>query len=366
MSGVILLVDDEPLVTEGLSRALFAEPLRFLTANSARQAIEILEAEQVDVIVSDECMPEVSGSELLCEVRRRFPDVVRIILTGQSDLDSTIRAINQAAVFRYLRKPCSPQRVAAAIREALGTQGSESAARELHDAFDTALATMDLALQPIVGALDGRTVGAEVLCRPRHPRFPGVLHLLATAERLQREPDLDRAVFERVRSIRTALSPDIDLFVNIHPRSLGDPSLLDDRSPLAPILSGTVIEVTERALITESLELHEAMAMVRSRGARIALDDLGAGHAGLAAVASLCPEVIKLDMSLIRGIDTSEVRSGIVASMVEMSRRLGARLVAEGVETPAERARVVDLGCDLLQGYLLGRPAPLADFLNNR
>ena len=96
---------------------------------------------------------------------------------------------------------------------------------------------------------------------------------------------------------------------------------------------------------------------LRGLGYRIAVDDLGAGYAGLASFARLRPDVVKLDMSLVRALDTDPIRRKLVGSLTRASHDLGIQVVAEGIETEAERDAVAALEVDLLQGYLLGRPA---------
>lgn len=117
--STVLFVDDEPHLIEAMRNSLRKEPYKILIANSAREALETLEANHVDVVVSDEQMPGMSGSELLSEVRQRFPDTVRIILTGQASLEAAIRAINGGEIYRFLTKPCAPVDVAQTLRQAL-------------------------------------------------------------------------------------------------------------------------------------------------------------------------------------------------------------------------------------------------------
>jgi EAL domain-containing protein (putative c-di-GMP-specific phosphodiesterase class I) len=118
-----------------------------------------------------------------------------------------------------------------------------------------------------------------------------------------------------------------------------------------------ILEVTERSSFARVPELRDRIKVLRELGYRIAVDDLGAGYAGLTSFAALEPEVVKLDMALVRGVDHEPIKRRLVGSMARLCRELGILVVAEGVETPAERDVLVDLGCDLLQGYLFGRPA---------
>ncbi len=115
----VLFVDDEPLVTQALKRALHKEPYRVLSAQSAAAALDILAAQPVDVVISDEMMPGMLGSEFLALVCREYPDTVRIILTGHANLQSALRAINEGQVYRFLTKPCGELELSVTLRQAL-------------------------------------------------------------------------------------------------------------------------------------------------------------------------------------------------------------------------------------------------------
>ncbi len=110
-------------------------------------------------------------------------------------------------------------------------------------------------------------------------------------------------------------------------------------------------------------DLRERIKALRALGYRLAIDDLGAGYAGLTSFTALEPDVVKLDMALVRRCDSEPMKQQLIRSMTSLCRELGALVVAEGIETPAERDTVAGLGCDLLQGYLLGRPGETADLV---
>lgn len=116
---VVLLLDDEPNVTAGLKRALHGDPWKIHTAATVGGAFDILAREPVDVIVSDERMPGMSGSQFLTEVRKKYPNTIRMILSGQADLEAAVRAINEGEVYRFLLKPCNPAELRITIRQAL-------------------------------------------------------------------------------------------------------------------------------------------------------------------------------------------------------------------------------------------------------
>jgi two-component system probable response regulator PhcQ len=129
--ATILLVDDEPNVTHALKRALRQERYEFLIATSAAGAQELLERQHVDVVVSDEQMPGMSGSEFLSRVRKQFPHTIRIILSGQASLEAAVRAINEGEVYRIFLKPCNPTDLGVTIQQALSHKRLEEQSRRL-------------------------------------------------------------------------------------------------------------------------------------------------------------------------------------------------------------------------------------------
>jgi EAL domain-containing protein (putative c-di-GMP-specific phosphodiesterase class I) len=117
-----------------------------------------------------------------------------------------------------------------------------------------------------------------------------------------------------------------------------------------------ILEVTERASLEGIDDLPRRIKTLRSLGYRVAIDDLGAGYAGLTSFAVLEPDVVKLDMALVRGADQEPIKRKLIHSITTLCKELKILVVAEGVETEAERRTMAELGCDLLQGFLLGRP----------
>lgn len=130
----ILFVDDEPNVTAALKRALRREPYEVRSAVSAEEGMKILEREEIDVIVSDEQMPGMPGSEFLAQVRCKYPRTIRMILTGQASIEAAIRAINEGEVYRFFTKPCNEVDLKVTIRQALHQRDLASQSRRLLDA----------------------------------------------------------------------------------------------------------------------------------------------------------------------------------------------------------------------------------------
>ena len=115
----VLVVDDQPLILGVLKDILSRGPYTVRTAPSGQDALDLMERESIDVVISDERMPGMQGSEFLTIVRKQYPDTVRIILTGHASVDSAIRAINQGEIFRFLTKPVNSEVLHTAVREAL-------------------------------------------------------------------------------------------------------------------------------------------------------------------------------------------------------------------------------------------------------
>jgi len=117
------------------------------------------------------------------------------------------------------------------------------------------------------------------------------------------------------------------------------------------------LEITERESLRGMVDIMKRIRALKSLGYRIAIDDIGAGYSGLNSFVDWEPDLVKIDMGLIRGIDTCARRKKLVSSLLELARELEIDVVAEGVETEGERDTLVELKCDLLQGYLFCKPS---------
>ena len=115
----LLLVDDEPNLTSALVRSLDRSQFEIFTADSAQKGLMIMAGNEIDVVVSDERMPGMTGSQFLTEVRKKWPNTIRMILSGQADLEAAVRAINEGEVYRFLLKPCHPKELQATILQGL-------------------------------------------------------------------------------------------------------------------------------------------------------------------------------------------------------------------------------------------------------
>jgi EAL domain-containing protein (putative c-di-GMP-specific phosphodiesterase class I) len=224
------------------------------------------------------------------------------------------------------------------------------------DSFSAALDLLWMAYQPLVRWSTRGVFGYEALVRSSHPKLSRPDLLLAAAEQLDRLPDLGRRIREQVVLNTALLPPDLSVFVNLHPSDLLDETLNDPTSVFVMNSGRFVLEITERAHLDDIPDARSRVGALRLSGFRIAIDDLGAGHAGLASISQLEPEIVKLDMSLVRNVHNEPIKARLVRSIVGTCREMGFEIIAEGVETPAERDALAELGCDLMQGYLFARP----------
>lgn len=151
----------------------------------------------------------------------------------------------------------------------------------------------------------------------------------------------------------------LDLSINASPETILDPSFEELLATL-PSVEHLVLEITEHAAVEKYEEIAQRLKPYRDRGLQLAVDDAGAGYASFRHILNLEPDRIKLDMSLTRDIDVDPARRALAAALIHFSADTGSKLVAEGVETAAEAAALIELGVDKAQGYFLGRPMTLA------
>jgi EAL domain-containing protein (putative c-di-GMP-specific phosphodiesterase class I) len=367
----ILVVDDEPELLRGVCRGLKLQGYSVTEARSGEEAVQHLSKRAFDVVVSDIVMPGMGGIQLLKEIRQHDLHVPVVLMTGAPAVSTAVQALEYGA-FHYLTKPVESEaldtvvqkavrmhrmaRVKQQAAELLGHAGALGTDRAgLEASFDRAMQSMWMAYHPIVDFNAKTVFGYEALLRSTEPSLPHPGAVIDAAMRLGRIESLGRAI----RSLAAQpIPPDQDfaLFVNLHVTDLTDPALSDPESPLSKIAHRVVLEITERSSLDEVKDARRRVAALREMGFRIAVDDLGAGYAGLSSFTLLEPEIVKLDMSLIRDIHITSTKQKVVRSMTTLSKDMGMTVVAEGVETREERDCLVELGCDLLQGFLFAKP----------
>lgn len=370
LSGVrILVVDDEVSVARAVGRTLRGAGAAVDETYGIHDARLRLREGAYAIVVTDIDLAGDDGVDLLRAARLADPDTAVVLMTGKPELRSAVEAVNFGA-HRYLVKPLSTNDIRSCAREALTTHRASRLRREAlallgalrhppvlpTDAgqLNRALATLHMVYQPIVGPDGGKALAYEALVRTREPGLnPEALFSLA--EGSGRVIELGRIIRNAVAADLVYAPPEVSLYVNLHCAELTDEELFTGGT-LAKWSRRIVLEITERAALTNLADAAERIARLRDRGFRIAIDDLGAGYAGLTSFAIFCPDVAKIDLSLIRGLDGDPLRRHIVRTLAQMCAEMGVLVVAEGIETAGEHAAAVESGCDMLQGYRFGRP----------
>ena len=212
---------------------------------------------------------------------------------------------------------------------------------------------LTMVFQPVLDLRTGRVAAYEALARFNRAPVRSPDKWFAQAHRF----GLGAALEARALAAALAVEgrpPGTRLTLNLSLSSLGAPEI---EAVLPERLEDFVIEVTENELAVGDPETAAAIAALRARGAALAVDDTGAGYAGLTHVMRLAPDVIKLDRALTTDIDSDPVKAALVSSFVRYARDIDATVCAEGIETAAELERLAELDVAYGQGYHIGRPS---------
>jgi EAL domain-containing protein (putative c-di-GMP-specific phosphodiesterase class I)/FixJ family two-component response regulator len=375
----ILIADDEETVVETLAAVMAAEPDLDVvaSANDANTAIEMASKEQPDVAIVDVRMPGGGGVRATREIVRRSPPTHVLALSAHEDA-STVLAMLRAGAIGYVVKGESTREIVKAIHACVnerptisehvtnelahtlaqqlhhvggGTRNEQRRARVTRVLED---GTIRMVFQPIVDLVSGDVAGLEALARfdVKPIRAPDVWFADAAAVGLLEELEL-LTVFEAVKHLDD-VPAGCFVSINLSPSSACSARFRDELSKLP--LDRLVLEVTEHAPVDDYAELNEALGSLRRRGMRVAIDDAGAGFASLRHIVLLAPDLVKLDITLIRNVDSDEVRRAVVTAITAFASQIGARVVAEGVETAAELATLREIGVHFAQGFYIAIP----------
>lgn len=232
----------------------------------------------------------------------------------------------------------------------------------------------DIHLQPVIETGSGRVIAAEALLRwdPREVDLPPLSTTLEATRHDALGQDLDRYVLDlslsRLEQLQSEFGVDCPgLNINVSPTTLGDPAFLGHlarslgRYRIDPSL--ICLEITEQVTADVDDALLTCIRHVKALGVRVAIDDFGSGYSSLTRLNRLDVDVIKIDRSLVSDVVDSERSGDIVTSVLHIGRSLDIEIVAEGVETAAQRAWLDAAGCPYVQGFLISRPLPWEDAL---
>lgn len=380
----VLIADDDPGVRNALAELIRGEPTFQLVgaAIDATEAAVLAAAEQPDVVLLDVRMRGGGGQAAARSIRSCSPASKLIAFSEYFDR-SSVREMLQAGVVGYVVKGGPIDEIIEAVKRAAQGQGSLSSvvtsdiidalAGELRSRYrtserrrvsksqirrvirdDTAFA---MVFQPIVELRSRAVVGAEALARFTGQPVRGPNVWFAEATKLGLGVELELAAVAKALAALHELPDEVYLTVNVSPTTLASTGF---HALVAKARGGQLVaEITEHALVEDYDRVVGAVGKLRALGMRLAVDDAGAGFASFRHILNLKPELIKLDLTLIRSIDRDCSRQALAASLISFADNYGATIIAEGIEHTRELEKLGELGVGYGQGYLLGRPAPL-------
>jgi EAL domain-containing protein (putative c-di-GMP-specific phosphodiesterase class I) len=366
----VLVVDDTPEVRNAIRRILAREGYDVICAEGGEEALTIATQRELHAVVVDYNMPSMDGLTLLARLGELQPATVRVLVSGALDVDVVMAAVNRGEISGVLHKPFDAQALSAALgrgirRRALSSQSwvatqQTEAQRELHELRRLFSEGLTLALQPIVHAGTRKAIAFEGLLRPESTILPTAHRVICAAEANHAIGEITRLVVRQAVTWLDDLPEETSIFLNLHPTELEQPErLIEALSPLEDRARRIVLEITERKALSQDGDWRDCISGLRQKGFRIAIDDLGAGASSLAALAHVDPDIVKIDMSLVRDIDTDARKQRLVDVICRFANASNLQVVAEGIETEAEATTLAGLGAGLLQGYIFGKAESL-------
>ncbi len=379
----VLVAEDDPSVRGALASLIIEEPGLELTGAvaGAEEAVRLAARKRPDVALVDVRMPG-GGAEAARGIKRRSPET-RVLALSAHDDRATVLEMLEAGVVGYLVKGSSVESILDSIERAAAGQGSLSVEvtgdvieelvgqlslrrrrderRRLREArIRRALDREDVlhvVFQPICRLHDRMTVGVEALARFRGPPQRGPDRWFAEAGEVGLCRELELAAARKALALLERLPAEVFLSLNVSPTTLATAGFrkLLARTDCARV----VVEVTEHAPIEDYARLNETLGTLREPGVRLAVDDAGAGFASLRHILRLAPDFIKLDRTLIEGIASDRSQQALAAWLISFADKMGATIVAEGIECEEELEALTALGVTYGQGFFLARPAPL-------
>ena len=371
----VLLVDPDAKRAER-TKARLEECYAVVSSANGIEALRCCARQPFDIILSEEDTGTESGISFLRKSFAFAPYAARVLILTSADAFLAIRATNVGRVDQLLLREDEDAHLIEALEHArlkldFGGQKRLGTERErpmipmpklegLQSIMRTR--TVPFSYQPIVTSDGGRVVGFEAFARPDSPGFrtprPNPVTLLDVAEQLGAQWELGRICRECIYRDIQSLSPSFLVFINLHATELANEYLLEEVE-LRKHAERVVFEVPEAAAVQDASRFAEQIDRLREQGYRLAVDDIGAGYAGLDAALSVKADFLKVDMALTRSIQRWQIKQRLVASVVEFAAEHNLDVVAEGVETAEEADMLRQLGCRYQQGFFHGHPREL-------
>jgi EAL domain-containing protein (putative c-di-GMP-specific phosphodiesterase class I)/ActR/RegA family two-component response regulator len=379
----VLIADDDSEVREAIAQLIATEGSFDLVgqAGDAAEAVELAARLRPDVALLDVRMPGGGGPRATRSIRNSSPRTRVVALSAHDDRETVLEMIRAGAVGYLLKGRAGDELLTAIQRSARGQttlsspvanavveelaarlEGQErddETRRQKIDRIRSLLFTEAIAMvfQPIADLRTGEVVGFEALARfevePR--RTPDVW--FDEAESVGLALQLELVAVRQALKHFDQLPQRAYLSFNVSPATLLSPHFVETVDGVDP--RRLVIEITEHAPVSDYEALADSIRVLRSRGAKLAVDDVGAGFASLRHILRLSPDVIKLDRELCSDVDTDPARHALASALIVFADQIGSSVVAEGLERETELLTLRSLGVRFGQGYFLARPNPL-------
>ena len=380
----VLVAEDHDFQRRTLVRMLGALGVRSVReAANGKAALELFTDPQTptQVIISDLEMPGMDGMEFmrhLGEINRP----VSVILSSALDpsLVSSVEAMTKAygiTLLGAIEKPVTPEKLRAMLEKYTPPKARQPRAAAPAVPIDEIRRGLEARefepfFQPKVSLGDGTVVGAEALARWRHPQ-KGLLAPYAFIGAMEENGLIDALtwqILEKAAAMcRTWTSEgmvDLAVSVNLSLKTLGEPGLAEriaERVASQGLAARhVVLEITESAAMTDLGKALENLTRLRMKGFALSIDDYGTGYSSMQQLSRIPFSELKIDQSFVMGALEKEANKVILASSLDMAKKLKLKAVAEGVETRAHWNLLQGLGCDVAQGYFIAKPMEAAAF----
>jgi EAL domain-containing protein (putative c-di-GMP-specific phosphodiesterase class I)/FixJ family two-component response regulator len=390
----ILAIEDEEVIRENILKLLKAEGFEVMGAENGMQGLSLAMSNPPDVILCDVTMPELDGYGVLAALRSNSltATIPFVFLTGKADR-SEMRQGMELGADDYLTKPFTKAELVGAIASRLKKQtafteqyhnlrsSSSKFIQNANDELDLLKASLWQALereefqvyyQPQVNLQTGKIISAEALVRWQHPErgliMPGEFISIAeeTGFIIPLGEWVLRTACQQIQAWRNAGFEMLRVAVNLSPRQFHQPDL---STRIAQILaeiglesSSLELELTENLMVQDPESAIASLKKLKDLGVSISIDDFGTGYSSLSYLMQYPFDILKIDRCFVSNVIDGCSKAAIIKAIIEMAHSLCLEVIAEGVETEAEKDFLWRYECDIMQGYLFSPPVPAADF----
>ena len=360
----ILIVDDDENLSRLLARLLQMRQYGVDIAHSGQEAMEKVQR-RPDLVLLDLNLPDMEGLEICRRIRedKRFSQIPIIILSGRDAVSEKVEGLYVGAD-DYVTKPYEDEELIARVEAVLRrSQIAEYVVQEKENLIQEVKRIIQEAdiktfFQPIFSWADSQPLGFEVLSRPpAQGKINNAEFLFRAALSYGMYFELEMVCWKKAFSQWKQAVGQGRLFMNCMPYLVEHEQFDEHIFQAQGIASHTlVLEMTERMAIRDYVIFKEKTKSLKDNGLQIAIDDVGNGYASLDTIAETEPNYVKIDMYLVRDIQESRLKQGIVESIVTFCRKNAITTIAEGIEKKDELQMIRELGVDAVQGYFVGAP----------